>query len=67
MGPDTRRLMQLTIKNKDHTDEILDYVVSKKTCSRQKSVVRKERKFSRDLAFETDALHPPQANGIYLF
>lgn len=30
MDPDTRRLMQLTIKDKDNTDEILDMLLAKK-------------------------------------
>ena len=30
MDPDTRRLMQLTIKDQDHTDEMLDMLLAKK-------------------------------------
>ncbi|VVC74811.1 DNA topoisomerase 4 subunit B [Aquicella siphonis] len=37
MDPDTRRLMQLTIKEKDDTDEMLDMLLAKKRASDRKS------------------------------
>ncbi len=37
MDPDTRRLMQLTIKTKDDTDEMLDMLLGKKRASDRKS------------------------------
>lgn len=37
MDPDTRRLMQLTIKEKDHTDEMLDMLLAKKRASDRKT------------------------------
>lgn len=37
MDPDTRRLMQLTIKAKDHTDEMLDMLLAKKRSGDRKS------------------------------
>lgn len=37
MDPDTRRLMQLTIKEKDHTDEILDMLLAKKRAQDRKA------------------------------
>ncbi len=37
MDPDTRRLMQLTIKAKDKTDEMLDMLLAKKRASDRKS------------------------------
>ncbi len=33
MDPDTRRLMQLTIKDKDNTDKMLDMLLAKKRAS----------------------------------
>lgn len=37
MDPDTRRLMQLTIKEKDHTDEMLDMLLAKKRSQDRKA------------------------------
>ena len=37
MDPDTRRLMQLTIKAKDHTDEMLDMLLAKKRAQDRKA------------------------------
>lgn len=37
MDPDTRRLMQLTIKEKDNTDEMLDMLLAKKRASDRKA------------------------------
>lgn len=37
MDPETRRLMQLTIKEKDNTDEILDMLLAKKRASDRKA------------------------------
>lgn len=37
MDPDTRRLMQLTIKEKDKTDEMLDMLLAKKRASDRKA------------------------------
>lgn len=37
MDPDTRRLMQLTIKEKDHTDEMLDMLLAKKRAHDRKA------------------------------
>jgi len=37
MDPDTRRLMQLTIKEKDDTDEMLDMLLAKKRASDRKA------------------------------
>lgn len=37
MDPDTRRLMQLTIKDKDNTDEMLDMLLAKKRASDRKA------------------------------
>ena len=37
MDPDTRRLLQLTIKDKDHTDEMLDMLLAKKRAGDRKS------------------------------
>lgn len=37
MDPDTRRLMQLTLKDKDHADEILDMLLAKKRASDRKA------------------------------
>ncbi|HLB41597.1 MAG TPA: DNA topoisomerase IV subunit B [Gammaproteobacteria bacterium] len=37
MDPDTRRLMQLTIKTKDNTDEILDMLLAKKRAQDRKT------------------------------
>jgi topoisomerase-4 subunit B len=37
MDPDTRRLMQLTIKDKDHTDEMLDMLLAKKRAHDRKA------------------------------
>lgn len=37
MDPDTRRLMQLTIKDKDHTDELLDMLLAKKRAADRKN------------------------------
>lgn len=37
MDPDTRRLMQLTIKDKDKTDEMLDMLLGKKRASDRKT------------------------------
>lgn len=37
MDPNTRRLMQLTIKAKDHTDELLDMLLGKKRASDRKN------------------------------
>ncbi|TAK73416.1 MAG: DNA topoisomerase IV subunit B, partial [Gammaproteobacteria bacterium] len=37
MDPDTRRLMQLTIKAKDHADEMLDMLLAKKRASDRKT------------------------------
>lgn len=37
MDPDTRRLMQLTIKEKDHTNEMLDMLLAKKRASDRKA------------------------------
>ena len=37
MDPDTRRLMQLTIKAKDNTDEMLDMLLAKKRASDRKN------------------------------
>lgn len=37
MDPDTRRLMQLTIKDKDNTDEMIDMLLAKKRAQDRKS------------------------------
>jgi topoisomerase-4 subunit B len=37
MDPDTRRLMQLTIQAKDHTDEMMDMLLAKKRASDRKA------------------------------
>lgn len=37
MDPDTRRLMQLTLKDKDHADEMLDMLLAKKRASDRKA------------------------------
>lgn len=37
MDPDTRKLMQLTIKDKDNTDEMLDMLLAKKRSQDRKS------------------------------
>lgn len=37
MDPDTRRLMQLTLKEKDHTNEMLDMLLAKKRAHDRKS------------------------------
>lgn len=37
MDPDTRRLMQLTLKEKDHTDEMLDMLLAKKRAHDRKT------------------------------
>ena len=37
MDPDTRRLMRLTIKDKDHTDEMLDMLLAKKRSQDRKA------------------------------
>lgn len=37
MDPDTRRLMQLTIKENDHTDEMLDMLLAKKRAGDRKT------------------------------
>jgi topoisomerase-4 subunit B len=37
MDPDTRRLMQLSMKDKDHTDEMLDMLLGKKRASDRKA------------------------------
>ena len=37
MDPDTRRLMQLTIKDNDHTDDMLDMLLAKKRAADRKS------------------------------
>jgi topoisomerase-4 subunit B len=37
MDPDTRRLMQLTLKPKDHADEMLDMLLAKKRASDRKT------------------------------
>jgi topoisomerase-4 subunit B len=37
MDPDTRRLMQLTLKEKDHTDEMLDMLLAKKRAQDRKA------------------------------
>lgn len=37
MDPNTRRLMQLTIKDKDHTDEMLDMLLAKKRAGDRKT------------------------------
>ena len=37
MDPETRRLMQLTIKDKDHTDEVLDMLLAKKRAQDRKT------------------------------
>lgn len=42
MDPDTRRLMQLTIKDKDHTDEMLDMLLAKKRAQDRKSWLEKK-------------------------
>ncbi len=42
MDPDTRRLMQLTIKDKDHTDELLDMLLAKKRSQDRKAWLEKK-------------------------
>lgn len=37
MDPETRRLMQLTLKEKDHTDEMLDMLLAKKRAADRKT------------------------------
>jgi topoisomerase IV subunit B len=42
MDPDTRRLMQLSLKAKDHTDEMLDMLLAKKRAHDRKAWLEKK-------------------------
>ncbi|HEX4044364.1 MAG TPA: DNA topoisomerase IV subunit B [Gammaproteobacteria bacterium] len=42
MDPDTRRLLQLTIKTNDHTDEMLDMLLAKKRAADRKAWLEKK-------------------------